>query len=84
MEVALKSLEKILGIKQKPDLFKVNVLEKCIPQYVIGHTKRVERIENYISSKNLKISLCGSSYYGVGVNDVIHLSKTAVDSMKLR
>lgn len=83
LEIALVNIEKILGIKQKPDLYNVNILEKCIPQYVIGHTKQVENIKRYIEAKKLPITLCGASYDGVGVNDVIHNTKNAINSLKL-
>ncbi|KAL1509381.1 hypothetical protein ABEB36_004134 [Hypothenemus hampei] len=40
--------------------------------------KLYKDIESYIEDKRLPISLCGSSYYGVGVNDVISSAKNAV------
>lgn len=71
LEVALENVKNILNIKVNPERSRVNILKSCIPQYVVGHHDRVERIRNYIVEKKLPLSLCGSSYDGVGVNDVI-------------
>lgn len=79
LEVALSQVKKILKINQKPDHTKVNILKQCIPQYVVGHHDRVERIRKYISDQKLPLNLCGASYDGVGVNDVILSARYAVD-----
>jgi protoporphyrinogen/coproporphyrinogen III oxidase len=71
LEVALANVKKILNIEEKPDRYKVNIMRKCIPQYVVGHHARVERIRKYIDDHKLPLSLCGASFDGVGVNDVI-------------
>lgn len=84
LEVALDSVKKILKIDQKPAHHKVNILNNCIPQYVVGHHDRVERIRQYIAERKLPMSLCGASYDGVGVNDVILSARYAVDDIKLK
>lgn len=76
--VALENVKKILKIDVKPDTYKVNILKNCIPQYVVGHHDRVERIRKYIEDKKLPLSLCGAAYDGVGVNDVILSARKAV------
>ncbi|XP_077295033.1 protoporphyrinogen oxidase [Arctopsyche grandis] len=83
LEVAETQIRNILHIEDRPDNYKVNILEKCIPQYVVGHHDRVKRIRKYIQDKSLPLSLCGSSYDGVGVNDVILSALTAVESTNL-
>lgn len=80
-EKAIEQIRQILKIEQKPESFKVNILRKCIPQYVLGHFERVERIKNYIEQHQLPLKLCGSAYDGVGVNDVIYSAKIAVESI---
>lgn len=81
LEVAVDHVRKILKINQKPDNYKVNILRECIPQYVIGHHERVERIRNYIEDKKLPLSLCGASYDGVGVNDVVLSARNVVEKL---
>ncbi|XP_065083231.1 protoporphyrinogen oxidase [Ochlerotatus camptorhynchus] len=79
LDVALKNVNKILDIQVSPDAYKVNILRNCIPQYVVGHQKRVEGIRRYIREHKLPLGLCGASYDGVGVNDVILSAKKCVD-----
>lgn len=80
-QTALEQVQKILQFSNQPVDFKVNVLHNCIPQYTVGHSKRVKDIESYIKTNKLPIVLCGSSYYGVGVNDVILSAKNAVNNL---
>ncbi|XP_072939404.1 protoporphyrinogen oxidase [Epargyreus clarus] len=79
LEIATKEIDSILNIKDKPAAHNVNILNKCIPQYVIGHYERVDKIRDYIQNNNLPISVIGSSYDGIGVNDVIYSAKTQVE-----
>lgn len=76
--VALQQLKNILKFDDDPEYDHVNILQNCIPQYTVGHSQRIENIFKYISDNNLPLSLCGSSYGGVGVNDVILSAKIAV------
>lgn len=76
--VAMREVGRILNIKVKPTASHVNILKNCIPQYVIGHYERVDKIREYIASNNLPISLVGCSYDGVGMNDVIYSAKKQV------
>lgn len=81
LNTAKEQLQKILGINEEPNLAKVNILKNCIPQYVVGHNENVQKINDYVKKHNLPISLCGSSFHGVGVNDVILSAKKAVDAI---
>lgn len=83
LEIALKSVKEILNISEKPDNFKVNVMRKSFPQYTVGHYQRLDRIKNYIKAHNLPLSLCGQSYDGIGINEVILSSKLAAQSVKI-
>ena len=75
---ALTQVRSILNITEDPYSHHVSVLKDCIPQYVVGHYERVQKIRNYISERKLPLSLAGCSYDGVGVNDVIISAKKAV------
>ncbi|XP_015588358.1 protoporphyrinogen oxidase [Cephus cinctus] len=81
LRVAVESAKKILGIKESPVAHKVTILRDCIPQHVVGHKQRLNRIHNYISAHGLPLALCGSSYQGVGLNDVILSAKHAVSDI---
>ncbi|XP_049838216.1 protoporphyrinogen oxidase [Schistocerca gregaria] len=81
LSTAVKYTTDILGIVGKPESHSVSILRNCIPQYVLGHHDRVDRIRKYIKQNNLPISVIGAPYDGVGVNDVIFSSKQAVANM---
>lgn len=78
MDISQKYLKIILNIDIPPNSHKVHVLRKCIAQYTVGHHDRVHSIEKYINENKLQLGIVGSSYYGVGVNDVILSSKNLV------
>ncbi|KAM0726926.1 Protoporphyrinogen oxidase [Formica fusca] len=78
LTTALDHIKKILHIEEEPVAHNVAVLKDCIPQHVVGHTQRIKRIHNYISARHIPLGLCGSSYQGVGLNDVILSAKQAV------
>lgn len=78
LKIALHEIKTILQISEEPAASNVSILHDCIPQYVIGHYEKVGKIRQYIQDNNLPISLIGSSYDGVGINDVIYSAKTQV------
>ena len=81
LSIAVHHVRSILEIPDVPENYSVSILNNCIPQYVIGHHERVERIKAYICRHNLPLSLVGSSYDGVSVNEVILSARTAVDNI---
>ena len=66
-------LKKIMDIRAQPDFVKVYTHEKGIPQYVLGHGKRLETIDAIVDSQK-GFYLTGNSYRGIGVNDCIENS----------
>lgn len=83
-QIATRQVAEILKIKAKPTTGRVHVLSKCIPQYVVGHHSRVERIRKYVAENELPLVLCGAAYDGVGVNDVIYSARCAVDMLMMK
>ncbi|ESO07106.1 hypothetical protein HELRODRAFT_110634 [Helobdella robusta] len=77
-EMALKAVSEQLSIKQRPEMVVVNVQKYCIPQYKVGHHKLLEEAESLISKNNLQLSLVGSSYRGMSINDCIFNGKLQV------
>lgn len=82
LNTAVEHVKKMLNIKIDPTDFHVGILNNCIPQYVVGHKDRIKRIHNYINQHGLPLSLCGSAYQGVGLNDVILSAKNAVQNIR--
>lgn len=81
LAVARKNIEMILGISDAPDRYQAHILEKCIPQYVVGHTSKVAKIREYIQQNRLGLDLIGASFDGVSVNDCIANALSTVDNM---
>jgi oxygen-dependent protoporphyrinogen oxidase len=81
LSTAMQYVHSILHISAAPEEHRVSVLNDCIPQYVVGHYERIERIRTYMNNHNLPLSLVGASYSGVSVNDVILSARRAVDSL---
>ena len=55
--------------------------QDCIPQYLVGHNKKLDNIFSYIRDNKLPLSLIGSSYEGVSVNDCIYNARLAVEAV---
>ncbi|KAF1387495.1 hypothetical protein PFLUV_G00079560 [Perca fluviatilis] len=70
-----------LGVPTAPSWSRVTLQRDCIPQYYPGHFRRVESMRSFIRENNLSLSLIGSSYDGVSVNDVIFNGRTAVEQL---
>lgn len=81
LDLATSHVQKILQISEEPKFSRVHTLHKCIPQYTVGHKRRVESIRNYIKFYKLPLSLCGAAYDGVGINDVILSARRQVEAM---
>lgn len=84
LEIAKSNIAKILGIVANPHNTKVSILKKCIPQYILGHNKRVELIRSYIKDSKISLTICGASYDGVGINDAIYSARQAANVFLLR
>ncbi|MED6279200.1 hypothetical protein CHARACLAT_032048 [Characodon lateralis] len=67
-----------LGVSVSPSWSNVALHRDCIPQYCLGHFQRVDCMRGFIKNNNLALSLIGSAYDGVSVNDVIFSGRTAV------
>ncbi|XP_056237181.1 protoporphyrinogen oxidase isoform X1 [Seriola aureovittata] len=81
LERATEAVQSHLGVTSAPSWSWVALQRDCIPQYYLGHHQRVESMRSFIRKTNLPLSLTGSSYDGVSVNDVIFSGRTAVEQL---
>ncbi|XP_071325638.1 protoporphyrinogen oxidase isoform X1 [Trachinotus anak] len=81
LERATEAVQTHLGVTSAPTWSRVALQRDCIPQYYQGHHRRVESMRSFIKKNNLSLSLIGSSYDGVSVNDVIFSGRTAVEEL---
>lgn len=63
-------LEKTMGIKAAPSFIRIFRHEKAIPQYTVGHGKRLEALAE-LTGKQPGLVLTGNSYRGIGLNDCV-------------
>jgi oxygen-dependent protoporphyrinogen oxidase len=71
-QLVLKAMANHLGIRQPPDLIKINRKSRAIAQYSVGHAIRVQEFRRRLPT-NLKVF--GSSFDGVAVNTCISQAK---------
>jgi len=69
-------LERTMGITAPPSFIRIFRHEKAIPQYTVGHGKRLEALAGLLGSHQGLI-LTGNSYRGIGLNDCVASAHTA-------
>lgn len=67
-------LAQFMGIRAAPQFRTVQRWPRSMPQYVVGHQARVERIEAEIGALP-GIHLVGNAFHGVGIPDCVRLAK---------
>ena len=65
-----KELHDLLGVAADPVFVRVIRHERAIPQYVLGHGARMEKIEGLLAG-HPGLFLTGNAYRGVGFNDCV-------------
>ena len=79
--LAHAQLANIMKIRNEPSFRKIIIWNQGIPQYTIGHRKRLQEIENRLS--NLKnIYLAGNAYTGISLNEAIKRSYSIAESIR--
>ncbi len=73
VNIVMNELSKIMNIKAEPDLIKVFIHKRGIPQYFVNHDLKLERINSVL--KNYRgFYITGNAFRGIGVNDCIENS----------
>ncbi|XP_053560461.1 protoporphyrinogen oxidase [Bombina bombina] len=81
LHLATQAAATQLGATEKPSRAIIHLNKDCIPQYTLGHWKRLDSISTFINQHSLPFSLIGASYEGVSVNDCIYNARNAVQSL---
>ncbi len=76
VRVMRHELQDILGITAEPYFSRVFHWKASMPQYSMGHTDRVEKIEE-LTAGHGGLFITGASYRGVGVPDCLNNGKEA-------
>jgi protoporphyrinogen/coproporphyrinogen III oxidase len=70
----------LLGVTAEPALIRVQRWPRGMPQYVLGHLERMERIERALAEHH-GLAVAGAAYRGVGIPDCIRSGETAAESV---
>jgi len=81
LDISIKSVVDILGCRKDPYFKYTFRYENAIPQYIIGHVKKVERIEA-ICKEIGGLYIGGNVLYGIGLNDCTKRSIYITDLIK--
>jgi oxygen-dependent protoporphyrinogen oxidase len=63
-------LRQIMGIKEEPSFVRIFRHPEAIPQYTVGHGKRLAALEE-MGQRHPGLILTGNSYRGIGLNDCV-------------
>lgn len=81
LKTAASEVRDIVGIKTDPDFHRVFKHEKAIPQYEVGHSLKLERLEELLGGFP-GLYLTGNSLNGVAMNDCIENSYKLATKIK--
>jgi len=71
-------LQTIMGIKDAPDFVRIFRHEKAIPQYTVGHGRRLAALDQQVKA-HPGLFLTGNSYRGIGLNDCVAAAQKSSD-----
>lgn len=74
IKTVLDEWKEIMGISAKPVIQEAHSWIKGMPQYIIGHEKTVQKIEE-LTSRYPGLTISGNYLNGVGIPDCIHNSE---------
>lgn len=73
-----RDLQATMGIEAEPSFVRVFRHEQAIPQYTVGHGKRLDALADLLKS-HPGLILTGNSYRGIGLNDCVAAAQRAAD-----
>ena len=71
---------RLVGVAADPVLVRVQRWPRGMPQYVLGHVERIERIEAALR-EHPGLAVAGAAYRGVGIPDCIRSGEDAAESV---
>ncbi|PSL30638.1 protoporphyrinogen oxidase [Planomicrobium soli] len=76
-KIVLSDLRKMMKIEGKPDFIVVSRWKQAMPQYVVGHKKRVAEAKKELEKEFPMVQLAGSSFGGFDLADCAEQGKIA-------
>jgi protoporphyrinogen/coproporphyrinogen III oxidase len=79
LKVAKAVVARDLGITVEPEVTLVNLQRDCIPQYEVGHWRRMEKVKEYLdwSFGKDRVFVTGAGVDGVGIGDCVLYARNA-------
>lgn len=71
LSISIQAMQKHLGILKKPDVFHIYRAKQSIPQYYVGHHRRLQHINDVMARDFPRVICLGSAFNGVSINDCI-------------
>jgi len=71
-------LQAVMGITADPSFVRIFRHEQAIPQYTVGHAKRLAALDERLKG-HPGLILTGNSYRGIGLNDCVAAAQRASD-----
>ncbi len=78
VQIVLRDLNQIMNISEEPQFSVVSRWREAMPQYRVGHTSTLRRIESSMAAELPGVYLAGASHKGVGMPDCIDQGVAAV------
>ena len=80
-KTVLQDLKTAIGITEQPLFTVVTRWKQSMPQYTVGHEKRMKEIKEQLHQEFPNVKLVGSSYEGISVPDCVSQGKEAALEM---
>lgn len=80
IELAREELATTLGIQAQPLFTRVHIFENAMPQYNLGHLRRLEIIDDRLKEIPW-LALAGAGYRGIGIPDCIFSGEGAAQRL---
>lgn len=83
INIVLEDLKKVMKINGEPEMTCVTRWHESMPQYHVGHKRRINELREALASSYPGVYMTGASFEGVGIPDCIDQGKAAVsDALK--
>ncbi len=80
VNVVFDELNSIIGLKSDPDMSKVYRWTRAIPQYLLGHHKLLDFLDDRLK-KYPGLYVTGNAYRGIGINDCVEQGYKLADQI---
>ncbi|KAF9908657.1 oxygen-dependent protoporphyrinogen oxidase [Lobosporangium transversale] len=81
-KAAKDAVKRHLQIDSPPEIVKVHIHRECIPQYLVGHLQRMQKLDEQLRKEyDGMLAVTGAGYLGVSVNDCIKNSREVAEAI---